>query len=125
MSKASDASTATAAAAAPTPTRTRLYRDGGLALEGFPAEDISEHLATPGSVVWLDLCAPTAADFDMINAEFGRMSWPSRTRCTNASAPSSTATPITCSSAPTRSTWTPRLASWRQARSRCSSPARR
>jgi magnesium transporter len=71
MSKASDASTATAAAAAPTPTRTRLYRDGGLALEGFPAEDISEHLATPGSVVWLDLCAPTAADFDMINAEFG------------------------------------------------------
>ena len=64
MSKASDASLAAAA-------RTRLYRDGVLALEGFPAQDISEYLATPGSVVWLDLCAPTAADFSMINAEFG------------------------------------------------------
>src|SRR5690349_14158118 len=64
MSKASDASLAAAA-------RTRLYRDGVLALEGFPAPDISEYLATPGSVVWLDMCAPTAADFTMINAEFG------------------------------------------------------
>ncbi|HEX9043092.1 MAG TPA: magnesium transporter CorA family protein [Trebonia sp.] len=71
MSKAPDASPATAAAAARTPTRTRLYRDGMLALENFPAEDISGYLATPGSVVWLDLCAPTAADFTMINAEFG------------------------------------------------------
>ena len=64
MSEASGASLAAGA-------RTRLYRDGVLALEGFPAEDISEHLATPGSVVWLDLCAPTAADFSVINAEFG------------------------------------------------------
>jgi magnesium transporter len=53
------------------PTCTRLYRDGALALENFPAEDISEYLATPGPVVWLDMCAPTAADFTMINAEFG------------------------------------------------------
>ena len=71
MSKAPDASPATAVAAARTPTRTRLYRDGMLALENFPAEDISEYLATPRSVVWLDMCAPTAADFTMINAEFG------------------------------------------------------
>jgi magnesium transporter len=71
MRKAPDASLATAATAARAPTRTRLYRDGMLALENFPAEDISEYLATPGSVVWLDLCAPTAADFTMVNAEFG------------------------------------------------------
>ena len=53
------------------PARTRLYRGGVLALDGFPVEDISGHLAAPGTVVWLDLCAPTAADFIMINAEFG------------------------------------------------------
>jgi magnesium transporter len=60
-----------ARARAGAPTRTRLYRDGALALEGFPVQDISAHLAMPGAVVWLDLCAPTAADFNMINAEFG------------------------------------------------------
>jgi magnesium transporter len=53
------------------PARTRLYRGGVLALEGFPVEDISEYLAEAGTVVWLDLCAPTAADFTMINAKFG------------------------------------------------------
>ncbi|GAA4732217.1 magnesium transporter CorA family protein [Phytohabitans rumicis] len=51
--------------------RTRLYRDGACALEDFPVADISEHLTDPGSVVWLDLCRPTAADFDMVNTEFG------------------------------------------------------
>ena len=62
---------ALARARAGTPTRTRLYRDGALVLENFPEAEISEHLAAPGSVVWLDMCAPTAADFAMINAEFG------------------------------------------------------
>ncbi|WP_243638910.1 magnesium transporter CorA family protein [Streptacidiphilus pinicola] len=51
--------------------RTRLYRDGKLELEGFPLPEISDHLAEPGTVVWLDLCAPTAADFATITEEFG------------------------------------------------------
>lgn len=37
----------------------------------FPVADISGHLTDPASVVWLDLCRPTAADFAMIDAEFG------------------------------------------------------
>ena len=40
-------------------------------LQDFPVADISEHLADAGSVVWLDLCRPTPADFDMIGEEFG------------------------------------------------------
>jgi Mg2+ and Co2+ transporter CorA len=50
---------------------TRLYRDGTCVLHDFPVADISEHLTDPGSVVWLDLCRPTAGDFDMVNTEFG------------------------------------------------------
>ncbi|MEU7872445.1 magnesium transporter CorA family protein [Dactylosporangium sp. NPDC049140] len=51
--------------------RTRLYRDGRCLLRDFPVADISAHLTDPRSVVWLDLCRPTAGDFDMINEEFG------------------------------------------------------
>jgi magnesium transporter len=51
--------------------RTRLYRDGKCLLRGFPVADICAHLTDPASVVWLDLCRPTAGDFDMINEEFG------------------------------------------------------
>ncbi|MER0448406.1 magnesium transporter CorA family protein [Streptomyces sp. Edi4] len=52
-------------------TRTRLYRSGTLALEDFPAEDISEYIDEPGVTVWLDLSAPGPADFAMISEEFG------------------------------------------------------
>ena len=51
--------------------RTRLYRDGIRVSQDFPVADISEHLRDPASVVWLDLCRPTPADFDMANTEFG------------------------------------------------------
>jgi magnesium transporter len=51
--------------------RTRLYRNGTCLLHDFPVADISEHLTDAASVVWLDLCRPTAGDFDMINQEFG------------------------------------------------------
>jgi magnesium transporter len=54
-----------------TAVRTRLYRDGELALTDFPVADISDHLSVEGSVIWLDLCDPTQADFDMIGKEFG------------------------------------------------------
>jgi magnesium transporter len=51
--------------------RTRLYRNGTCVLRDFPVAEISAHLSDPASVVWLDLCRPTAADFEMINTEFG------------------------------------------------------
>jgi magnesium transporter len=49
--------------------RTRLYRDGKLVLEDFPAEDISEHLEEQDACVWLDYCKPTAAELDTIVQE--------------------------------------------------------
>jgi magnesium transporter len=51
--------------------RTRLYRNGILEAEDFPVEKISDCLCDDEAVVWLDLCAPTQADFDMISEEFG------------------------------------------------------
>lgn len=36
--------------------RTRLYRGGELVASDFPVAEVSDHLADPGSVVWLDLC---------------------------------------------------------------------
>lgn len=51
--------------------RTRLYRDGACLSQDFAVADISEHLAEPGSVVWLDLCRPTPADFALASTEFG------------------------------------------------------
>jgi magnesium transporter len=51
--------------------RSRLYRHGRCVARDFPAADISDHLREPSSVVWLDLCRPTPADFAMINTEFG------------------------------------------------------
>lgn len=51
--------------------RTRLYRDGVCRARDFPVADISDHLADPTSVVWLDLCRPTPTDFAMVDAEFG------------------------------------------------------
>lgn len=42
--------------------RTRLYRDGALVAQDFPAADLAEHLRDPAATAWLDLCAPTAAE---------------------------------------------------------------
>jgi magnesium transporter len=54
------------------PTRTRWYRDGRLAEEGFPAEDISERLdADAGSFAWLDLDDPDEQDLAIVTQEFG------------------------------------------------------
>jgi magnesium transporter len=50
-------------------TRTRLYRHGVLVAEGFPVDDVSDHLRDPDAVVWADLCAPTPEDFDRIADE--------------------------------------------------------
>jgi magnesium transporter len=51
--------------------RSRLYREGVLAAEGFPVADVSEHIAEPSSVVWLDFCEPTAEDLVAISEELG------------------------------------------------------
>lgn len=51
--------------------RTRLYRGGVLISEGFPVEDISEHLADPEAVVWVDYCAPTPEDLALLSDELG------------------------------------------------------
>jgi magnesium transporter len=48
---------------------TRVYRAGVLLAEGFPVEDVSEYLADPDCVVWVDLCAPDRADLDVIADE--------------------------------------------------------
>ena len=51
--------------------RTRLYRDGRLALEGFPVADISDHLADGSVTVWLDLRDPDRDDLGVVSEEFG------------------------------------------------------
>ncbi|MFC4031709.1 magnesium transporter CorA family protein [Streptomyces polygonati] len=51
--------------------RNRLYRSGTLVLEDFPTDDISDHLADPSSVVWLDLPHPAPDDFSTVAREFG------------------------------------------------------
>ena len=50
---------------------TRLYRDGVLARENFPVEEISDYLAQPGTVVWLDFCHPSVEELATITEEFG------------------------------------------------------
>jgi magnesium transporter len=64
---------ATIASSTPTKcqARTRLYRDGVLALEGFPVDDISDHLCDETSVIWLDLRDPDREDLAVLSAEFG------------------------------------------------------
>jgi magnesium transporter len=51
--------------------RTRVYRGGNLDAEGFPVEDISDHLQDEGAVVWLDLCEPTADELRQMADELG------------------------------------------------------
>jgi magnesium transporter len=51
--------------------RTRLYRGGVLEAEGFPVDDISEHLKDPTAVIWLDLRDPDREDLAVLEAEFG------------------------------------------------------
>jgi len=51
--------------------RTRLYRDGKLELEDFPVAGISDYLAEPDTVVWLDVLRPSGADLEICAEEFG------------------------------------------------------
>ncbi len=38
---------------------TRVYRNGVLEAEDFPVAQVSDHLAEPDTVVWVDLCGPS------------------------------------------------------------------
>ncbi|HVK23011.1 MAG TPA: magnesium transporter CorA family protein [Actinokineospora sp.] len=51
--------------------RTRLYRDGLLQAEDFPAAEIADRLTDPAAMVWLDLCGPTADELAAVGEEFG------------------------------------------------------
>src|SRR5919106_4338401 len=48
---------------------TRLYRNGVLEAEDFPPAKISDYVADPAAIVWLDLCAPTETDLAAVSAE--------------------------------------------------------
>src|SRR5215469_8172715 len=52
-------------------SRTRVYRNGVLEAENFPVKEVSDYLADPATVVWFDLCEPTAADLESIGDELG------------------------------------------------------
>ncbi|MFJ2028293.1 magnesium transporter CorA family protein [Streptosporangium sp. NPDC087985] len=49
--------------------RTRLYRNGVMEAEGFPVDDVSDHVGDPSAVVWFDLCSPSQADLAKISEE--------------------------------------------------------
>jgi magnesium transporter len=50
---------------------TRVYRKGILEAEGFPVADVSEHLADPETIVWVDLSGPTKEELHELAAELG------------------------------------------------------
>lgn len=52
-------------------THTRVYRDGVLEIEDCPVCDVAGHLATPGTVVWVDLCAPGEDELHGLADELG------------------------------------------------------
>lgn len=51
--------------------RTRVWRDGRLEDENFPAAKISDYLDQPDTVVWLDMCAPDTDGLRVISEELG------------------------------------------------------
>jgi magnesium transporter len=50
---------------------TRAYRGGELVAEEFPVTDVSEHLAEAGTIVWVDLCGPSAGQLNELRDELG------------------------------------------------------
>ena len=51
--------------------RTRLYQDGRLVEQGFPVEQISDHLGAGTATIWLDLRDPDRDDLLVLQNEFG------------------------------------------------------
>ncbi len=52
-------------------TTTRVYRAGVLEAEGFAVADVSEHLADPDTVVWVDFLAPSKEQLVELSDELG------------------------------------------------------
>jgi magnesium transporter len=50
---------------------TRVYRKGVLDGEDFPVADVSEYLAEPDTLVWVDFCRPSKAQLQELAAELG------------------------------------------------------
>jgi magnesium transporter len=50
---------------------TRAYRHGVLVEEGFDVAAVSDHLAEPDVIVWVDLCAPDKEALDVLAVELG------------------------------------------------------
>ncbi len=50
---------------------TRAYRKGEVAAENFPLREVSDHLADPDTVVWVDLCGPSTAQLSSLADELG------------------------------------------------------
>ena len=51
--------------------RTRVYRDGALAADGFPVTAVSDYLAEPDTVVWVDFCRPSPEELIELRDELG------------------------------------------------------
>ncbi|GAB3788148.1 magnesium transporter CorA family protein [Nocardioides ungokensis] len=51
--------------------RTRCYRNGVLTDEGFPIDDVSEHLQEESSMVWIDLLGAELAELQVVADELG------------------------------------------------------
>ena len=49
----------------------RVYLKGELEAEGFPLAEVSDHLARPETVVWVDLCNPTSDELEQLKDELG------------------------------------------------------
>ena len=47
------------------------YLKGELEAEGFPLEEVSDHLARPDTVVWVDLCNPSGDELEQLKDELG------------------------------------------------------
>ena len=57
--------------AQPETMQTRAYRDGALEAEGFPLADVSDYLARPDCVVWVDFRKPSVGELNELADELG------------------------------------------------------
>ncbi len=51
--------------------QTRVYRTGVMESSGFPVADVSEFLAEPDTVIWVDFCGPSKEQLHELAEELG------------------------------------------------------